>query len=132
MKLTRNESSQQQANSIFQKALDFFKGQKRTETTESVTEGKRYIPEGGRFESRPEDGRLADKNIAVSEAAPSVQGLDQAMTMIKIHGAIRQAKTHDSLVQIENFINNNESLDQHNKNVLTEALSRKRDALSMD
>ncbi len=132
MKLTRNEGSQQRADSIFKKALDFFKGEKRTASKESVTEGSRYLPRNMGFSRQSSDSKLSDKNIAVSDAAHSVQGLDQAMTMIKIHGAIREAINDDSLEQIDNFINNNVTLDDHNKKVLVEALARKREALSME
>ena len=132
MALNTKTHDRQNQYSLWQKVRNFIMGKNPQRIPDSTLQGKRYFFGATNYYVSSLGRKLAERNVTQNaETSSSIPSLDAAMTIIKIHAAIRQAGTLDALIKIESFIEGDNALEESNRSALREALNRRKQHIEM-
>ena len=123
---SRNNQPLQNA-SIWEKVLNFFKGDQKTPHSIYQVEGENYISE------QQDDSlqiKLSNREVQILET-DDAPGLDQALFMLDARASIRAACSRNELGRLQNQFSSGPPLDASSKNVLMEAIECKKEHLTL-
>lgn len=126
MTLTNKSDDLPQQPSLWQRVRNFIKGEQPPKIPAPTLQGKRYFFGATNYYVSTLGRKSSEQNVTESAETSSIQSLDAAMNIIKIHAAIRQAGTLEALLKIENFLDEDNVLEDSNRSALREALERRK------
>lgn len=126
MTLTNKTDDLPHQPSLWQRVRNFIKGEQPPKIPAPTLQGKRYFFGATNYYVSTLGRKSSEQNVTESAETSSIQSLDAAMNIIKIHAAIRQAGTLEALLKIENFLDEDNVLEDSNRSALREALERRK------